>query len=87
MDLGLVFRNPPTETDDANSLRTFIGGHIKAKSEQRRNENAGVATKERASEHSFAGSEGAEQQGAICDALRSGYLRDASGRRAKGPDR
>jgi hypothetical protein len=83
----LVFWNPPTETDDANSLRTFIGGHIKAKSEQSRNENAGVATKERACEYGFTGSEGTEQQGAISDALRSGYLRDASSRRAKGPDR
>ncbi len=87
MNFGLVFRNPPTEADDANSLRTFIGGHFKAETEQRRNENPGVAAKERAREHSFAGGEGAEQQGAISDALRSGYLRDASGRRAKRPDR
>ena len=87
MELGVGLRNPPALSDDANSLRVFICAHIKAESEQRRNENPGVAAKERTREYRFARSESGEQEGAISDALRSGYLRDASGRRAKGPDR
>ena len=87
MELGVGFGNPPTLSDDANSLRVFIRGHIETESEQRRNENPGVAAKERTREYRFAISESGEQEGAISDALRSGYLRDASGRRAKGPNR